>query len=112
MPEQDQPSSLSASAVRAQLAALAQVLHEGKHLGPEAQQLLAELLEELSAALGDATAPPRDLAHLTQCAAQLVQAAKKPDSGMLAGARDRLEGAVIGVETQFPTIAEIGRAHV
>jgi Domain of unknown function (DUF4404) len=108
VPDQLPPSPATVAAVQTHLRTIAQVLHQAQHLGPEAQDLLAELVQELGDALNSATVPSADLAHLTECAAQVVQATQRPrEHGMATGARDRLQKAIIGVETQFPTVAAI-----
>jgi len=85
------------------------VLHDVRHLGPDAQQLLAELLEELGDALDAGKVPSTELAHLAECAAQLVQTAHRREDTRLAAAKEGLEKAFIGVEMEFPKLADIGR---
>jgi hypothetical protein len=77
--------------------------------GHYAQQLLAELVDELGDALDSAKVPSTELAHLAECAAHLVQTAHRREDKRLAGARDGLEKALIGVEMEFPRLADIGR---
>jgi len=94
------------SAVQGHLRTIAQILHEVRHLGPEGQQLLAELVEEL----GDsAKVPSTELAHLAECAARLVQTAHRREDKGLAAAGEGLKKALIGVEMEFPRLADIGR---
>jgi hypothetical protein len=108
MPEQASPVS-AASAVQAHLRTIAHILHEVRHLGPETQQLLAEFVEELGDSLGSAAVPSTQLAHLTECAAHLVQAAHGQEEKGLAAARGKLERALIGAEMEFPRLVDIGR---
>jgi hypothetical protein len=108
MQEKVQPVP-AAPAVQAHLRTIAQILHEVRHLGPEAQQLLAELVEELGGVLASAEVPSTELAHLAECAAHLVQTAHRPEEKGLAAARDGLEKAAIRVEMEFPRLADIGR---
>lgn len=100
----------AAAEVQAHLRNIARILHECKHLGPETQKLMADLVEELSNALSSSTVPSKDLAHMTECAAHLAQAAKQPQAPeKVTTARDRLENAIIRIETEFPTVAGVGR---
>ena len=58
------PSSRSPSPeVRAHLHTVARLLREVPHLGPKAQQLLAELVDELSRALESGPVPPAEAAR-------------------------------------------------
>src|SRR6266496_157792 len=60
--------------VQASLLAISRLLREAHHLGPEAQQTLAELMGELSHALGSSQASPAELAHLTDSTTKLIEA--------------------------------------
>lgn len=103
-------SSPSVAEVRTLLRTIAELLRHTRHLGPEAQTLLADLIEELGAALAAPEVANAEIAKLTECASHLVQAVKeKHEPGMLEAARDRLERAVVGVETGAPTLAGLTR---
>jgi hypothetical protein len=96
--------------VQASLLTISSLLREAHHLGPEAQQTLAELIGELGHALGSSQASPEELAHLTDSTAKLVEAVHhQHDEGVLAAARDRLEEAVIGAEARAPVVAGVAR---
>jgi hypothetical protein len=99
----------TASAVQTHLRTIAQILHEVRHLGPEAQQLLTDLVEELGNALDSAKVPSAELAHLAESTAHLVQAAHRHEDKGLAAARDRLEKALVGAEMEFPRLVDIAR---
>jgi hypothetical protein len=98
------------TAVRAKLHELAQVLRQADHLGPEAQQSLADLVDELTNALSTASLPAGDSAHLAESAGQLARAVQeKHDTSLLTAARDRLEHAALQAEASAPLPAGILR---
>jgi hypothetical protein len=108
VPDQESPQPSATANAQAQLRSVAKLLHEAHRLDPKAQELLAELVEELSRTVD--TLPSQELAHLTECAAQLVQIAKQSgERRTLRTALDRLDSALGRVEARFPTIAAIGR---
>src|SRR4051794_25728757 len=108
MSESDTPNRLPDTQIRQHLHTIAQLLREVPHLGPEAQQLLAELVSELSDAMEAETVPAADLAHLADTAAQLVRAAHQgEETGLLGKARDKLESAAAALEADAPMIAGI-----
>jgi predicted nuclease with TOPRIM domain len=110
MPEQPQPNPPSRAEVEASLRAVSRLLREAHHLGPEAQETLAELVDELGRALGAGTVSAEELAHLRESTAQLAEALhRRHDEGVVAAARDRLEEAVIGVESRAPVVAGVVR---
>jgi hypothetical protein len=110
MAEQPQSGTPIPPQVQASLLTIARLLRETHHLGQEAQQTLAELIDELGHALGSSAASPEELAHLTESTAKLVEAVHhQHDEGVLAAARDRLEGAVIGAEARAPLVAGVVR---
>ncbi len=96
--------------MRTLLHTVAELLRHTRHLGLEAQALLADLIDELGAALETQEVPNAEIARLTESASHLVRAAaQKHDAGMLETAQDRLEGAVVSVETRAPHLAELTR---
>jgi hypothetical protein len=96
--------------VQTHLHAIAQLLRQADRLTPEAQQLLAELVDELGDALDSPDVPDQDVAGLTESAAQLVQAVQeKHEPGLLAAAEDRLESAVVAIESKAPALANLTR---
>src|SRR5207247_2223983 len=105
MPDQPPPAP---EAARANLQMLARLLRDARHLGPEAQRELAELVEELSAALGPDTAPTAETEHLAASAAHLAETLHhQRDAGLLAAARDRLQDAALRAETEAPVATGI-----
>jgi len=110
MPEQPQPGQPVPPEVQASLLAIGRLLRAAHHLGPESQQTLAELIDELGHALGSSQASPEELAHLTDSTTKLIEAVGQQDEeGVLAAARDRLEEAVVGAEARAPTVAGVAR---
>lgn len=100
----------SVSAVRGNLHAIALLLRQKNRLSPESQALLADLLEELGKTLEGNAIPSAEVARLTECAAQMVDAVHHGrEPGLLEAAHDRLDRAVIAVESQAPTLADLTR---
>ncbi len=110
MNEPSSSASPSSAEVRTLLQTIAVLLRHTHHLGPEAQLLLADLVEELGNSLEQANVPSTELAHLTESASHLVEVALAEDApGILEGARDRLERATVAVETASPALAGLAR---
>jgi uncharacterized protein DUF4404 len=90
----------------ARLREIARLLREGQHLDPASQQLLAGLVEELSKTLEEKTLPAPEATHLAECAAQLMQSVhQKEEKHVIVEARDRLEKAIVAVETRSPFLS-------
>ena len=105
-----EPATPSGAQVRSILTMVAQVLRRIHHLGPEAQLLLADLVEELGNAVDRADVPPDELARLTEDALHLVEAVHdEQEPGVMEAARDRVEKAAVAVETGAPNLAELTR---
>ncbi len=110
MAEQQPPKSLVPPEVCETLDAVSRLLHQAQHLGPEAQQQLADLVDELNRTLSATAVAPEELSHLRESAAHLAEALEhQHDEGLLAAARDRLEEAAAGLEARAPTLAGITR---
>jgi hypothetical protein len=110
MSDQPQPNPPSRPEIEASLHAVSQLLRQAHRLSPEAQETLAELVDELGHAIGSGAVSPEELAHLQESTARLVEAVhQRHDEGMVAAARDRLEEAVIGVESRAPVVAGVAR---
>ncbi len=96
--------------VQASLHVVAEVLRDPHPLTVEAREALAALVDELGNLLAAPGAPPEAVAHLAESTAHLVQAAhRRADEGLMAAARDRVEQAILGVESQAPLAAGIAR---
>jgi hypothetical protein len=112
MPDSN-PTSDHLHAVSAQLHVVAVLLRDAHHLGPEAQEALAEVVEELSQALGHAQLSPAEAAHLADSASHLAKALRNQhDPGLLAAARDRLLEAAVAAEARAPGAAKLIRGMV
>ncbi|SRR6266849_5353138 len=99
--------------VQSNLAALAQLLRKTHHLDPEAQQELAEIVEELAKALGTAPAPPAEMTALAASTGHLVEALHQhKDKGILSDARARVEKAIVTAEAKAPFAAGIAQRLV
>ena len=108
MPEQPSGASPSPSDLQARVHAIAEFLRQADHLGPEAQQALAELVDELGNMLRSTAVPSAEMAQLTDSTAHLVQALHpEQDAEARAVALGRLEEAVLRVENKAPTAAGI-----
>ena len=105
------PDNSSANAqVQAHLHAISQLLREAQRLTPEAQALLADLVDELGNALQSTEVPNHEVAKVTEYATNLVQAVhEEHEPGMLEAARERLEHAVVAIESKAPTLAGLAR---
>lgn len=107
MPEQPSSAFPTATRVQASLHELAQLLRSAHHLEPEAQQALADLVEEMSQSLARAEVPSAEMAHLAASAGQLSQALhQQHDTRRL---RERLEEVALRAETEAPVTAGIVR---
>src|SRR5262245_61138531 len=101
MPEN--PAAPSTTQMRKHLHAISQLLRHVHHLGPEAQSLLADLVEELGQSLEPSAVPSAEVARLTECTAHLMHAIQQGEEpGVLEAARNRLDRAVIAAETEAP----------
>src|SRR5947209_19447004 len=98
MPEQ--PFNPQApSAIQANFHELAALLRRSRHLEPEVQSELSELLDELSRALDPSALSSTETAHLATSAAHLVQSLhQEHPPGLLAAAKERLEDAAFRAE--------------
>jgi hypothetical protein len=96
--------------IQASLHTIAEILRDPHPLSPEARKALAELMDELGALLATPSVPAEALGHLAQSTAHLVQVThRRADAGLVAAARDRLEQAILGAESQAPLAAGIAR---
>jgi uncharacterized protein DUF4404 len=104
------PSRQNTAQVQARLHELAEVLRQADHLEPEAQQALANLVEELSKALTPAALTGGETAHLASSAAGLAQSLHQQASPtLLSAAKRRLEQAALRAEAQAPVATGIAR---
>jgi hypothetical protein len=109
MPEEKSGDSLPPADVQTSLRAIAQLLRQADHLEPEAQQALADLVDEMGNALNTSAIPSQDLNHLAESTAHLAQVVHQQDTGVVSAARQRLEEAIVAVESRAPLAAGVGR---
>jgi Domain of unknown function (DUF4404) len=104
-----QPSPID-PAVSDRLRQLAQLLRDAHHLGPQARQSLAELVEELSQALAANPLSPASQGHLVEGTSNLVEALhQQQHAGLLASAGKRLEETAVRAEAEAPLATGIVR---
>lgn len=111
MSEPTSPSPETTERVRADLLKLVPRLREAHHIGPEAQEALADLVEELVRLL-DPAAPSSQAEHLAETSAHLLQAVRQQHVGLLASAKDRLEEAAARAEAEAPVATGLARRLV
>jgi hypothetical protein len=108
MTEQPSGAAPTQAELQANLATLALLLRKTHHVGPEAQQKLAELVQELSQALAAPSVPTSEVAVLASSTGGLVRALhEQADTGKLSEARDRVNRAILAAEARAPFAAGI-----
>jgi hypothetical protein len=103
MPEQTKPTTPTTPPIQSSLHELAEVLRHGQHLGPETQNALANLMDELGKQLDPAAIPSNATTQLVASTAQLVKGLQQKHSPtLLAAAKDRLQAAALRAENEVP----------
>src|SRR5437762_2841508 len=103
MPDNPAPGTPSVPQIEARLHDVARLLRESGSIDPASRRVLAELVDNLGAALRSAAVSPADAAHLAETTAQLAESLHhRHDRGALEAARDRLQQAVLTVEARVP----------
>jgi hypothetical protein len=106
IPESSGPA---VSEIQARLRAVAGMLRESPTIDPASQRILAELVDELSAALQTASVPVGEVANIAESTAHLADSLhQQHDQGVLVNARDRLETALLNAESRS-TIVGLAR---
>jgi hypothetical protein len=96
--------------VSGRLHEIAKLLRGTHHLGPEAQQALAKLADELGNLLDPAAPPPAEAVPLLESTAHVVSALRdRKGAGPLGAARERLEETIAEVEARVPGTADFAR---
>jgi hypothetical protein len=109
MPGEIDKQAQDIAEVRARLHEVAQMLRTSNSLDAESRPMLAELVDELGAALNTAHAPA-EVARLAESAAHLAESLHhQRDQGFLGNARDRLNSALIKAEVKAPVAAGVAR---
>jgi len=89
---------------------ITRLLQTADHLGPEAQQALARLSEDLSNALDPSAPVSPEEAELVHSTGRVVEALhNEKDAGPLQAARDRLERSAAQLEARAPHVADFAR---
>jgi hypothetical protein len=110
MSDTPQSNVPSLAELQARLHDVTRLLRDSTSLDPETRGVLAELVDELTAALQASNAPPAGVAQLAASAAHLAEALHhQQDQGLLAKARDRLGVAVLQAEAHAPLAAGVAR---
>jgi hypothetical protein len=86
MPDKPQAQP-SVPEVRARLHEVARMLQKSGALDPDARSVLAELVDELGVLLRSSGAPPAEVAHLADSAAQLAESLHRQQERGLPGRR-------------------------
>lgn len=95
--------------VRQQLQELAGLLRGARHLSPQVQQELADLLDELAVEL-EAAPPSAQADHLAMSAAHVAQELHdRGDEGPLGAAKQRLNEAAARAEAKAPVATGLAR---
>jgi hypothetical protein len=102
MAEQPPPEPHSRLELRRRLQELGRLLRQAKHLEPEAQQELANVVDELGQALESGDLESGTTSHLADSTGRLVEALREQHKGLLASARDGLERVVVQAEGEAP----------
>jgi hypothetical protein len=102
--------TMSTADVMAALHELARQVRATRTLSPEAQQALADLVDELVHSQHAAPLPEPEAVHLAESAAQLAQALQQPhESGLLKTAVQRLENVAARMEARAPVVTGVVR---
>jgi hypothetical protein len=110
MAEPQPTPSLNPSEVPARLHEIAELLRGTHHLGPDAQQALAEFADELGKILEQAAAPPHEAAPLVETTGHVVEALHQ-EQGVTQGtaARHRLQELAAEFDARAPRVADFAR---
>jgi len=109
MNEPAPPSPEAAATVRTHLQEVVPLLRETRHIEPEVQQALADLVDELIRVM-DPNAPAAQAAHLAESSTHLVQALhRKHHAGLITAAKERLEEAATRAEAEAPVATGLAR---
>ena len=112
MSEVPSPNKPDPDAIREQLLQCARMLRSTRHMDPEAQKALAELVTELASCV-DLDTQSAPAAQLAESSTQLVQALHdQQDEGLIAAARHRLEEVAARAETEAPIATGVVRRFI
>jgi hypothetical protein len=110
MPDTPGTNPPSVQDVQARLHEVARLVRQSRSLDARSQRVLAELVDELSAALAAPNVPPAEVARLAESTAHLAESLhREHDKGLVEKARDRLDGAVFEAEAHAPVAVGLAR---
>src|SRR5262245_49678396 len=113
MTEQPGTSPQAISQIQSELHGLAQSLREARHLGPDAQRSLADLLDELRNELHSPALDSAQAAHLAGLVTQLARALhEQRDQGPIDALRTRLQESLGRAEAEAPVLGGVVRRFV
>jgi hypothetical protein len=97
------------AAARTDLEEVVPLLREARHIDPEVQRALADLVDELIRVM-DPHAPAAQATHLAESSTQLVKALhRKHHAGLITAAKERLEEAATRAEAEAPVATGLAR---
>jgi hypothetical protein len=103
------PGSEAVATVQGQLHEVVGLLRETRHIEPDVQAALADLMDELARML-DPHAPAAEASHLAESSTHLAEALhRKHHPGLIAAAKDRLEAAATRAEAEAPVATGLAR---
>ncbi len=110
MPDEPSADTPSVPEIQARLHEVAQALRKSATMDPLSRRMLAELVDELTAALTPGSVPPAEVARLAESTAHLAESLHQHENkGLLGSARDRFEEAVVSAETHAPLATGLAR---
>ncbi len=110
MTENAVPGDPSAAEIRARLEEAARLVRQSKRLDTDSRQILAELVEELSATLRTAQLSPTELSHLESTTTNLAKVLHhEPTEGALHSVQEGFEQVIVTLEARAPLVAGLAR---
>lgn len=107
MPSSGQPSLPD---IQSRLQEVTHLLRHSSNIDDDTRAMLAELVDELGAALRTAQVPGEQIDHLAGTTSHLVEALHhRKDTHGLTALRDRLEDVVAGAEANHPYVVGVAR---
>jgi hypothetical protein len=103
------PTPEAAAIARTRLQEIVPLLRESRHVDPQVQRALADLVDELIRMM-DPNAPAAEAAHLAESSTHLVEALhRKQHAHLIAAAKERLEEAATRAVTEAPVATGLAR---
>jgi hypothetical protein len=103
------PNPEGEATIRNRLQEVVPLLRQTRHIEPDVQQALADLVDELIRVM-DPNAPAAQATHLAESSTHLVQALhRKHHAGLIAAAKERLEEAATRAEAEAPVATGLAR---